>query len=90
MRSAIAVTMAILGVILILGGAAALWASALTRSREDADTAAPISRMDRSVGTLSRLPAPERLIVWGVVLLALAAVAAGAITFSATATAGTG
>jgi len=82
--------MAILGVILILVGVAALWATALTRSREDADTAAPISRVDRGVGALSRLPVPERLIVWGVVLLGLAAVAAGAVTFSITLTAGTG
>jgi hypothetical protein len=36
-----------------------------------------------------RLPGGERLIGWGVLLLALAAVASGAITFSATATAGT-
>jgi hypothetical protein len=36
-----------------------------------------------------RLPTPDRLILWGVVLLGLSAVAAGAITFSATATAGT-
>jgi hypothetical protein len=89
MRSAIAVIMAILGVILVLSGAAALWASALARPRETADAATPITRVDQSVNALSRLPAPDRLITWGVILLALSAVAAGAITFSATATAGT-
>jgi hypothetical protein len=38
---------------------------------------------------MSRLPTPDRLIIWGVVLLALSAVAVGAITFGATATTGT-
>jgi hypothetical protein len=90
MRSAIAVIMAILGVILVLSGAAALWASALARpARDDLDATTQVSRVDRSVSALSRLPAPDRLITWGVILLALSAVAAGAITFSATATAGT-
>ena len=78
--------MAILGVILVLSGAAALWASALVRPTE-AEPAA--TKLDRSLSTVSRLPAPDRLITWGVVLLALSAVAAGAITFSATASAGT-
>jgi hypothetical protein len=90
MRSAIAVIMAILGVILVLSGAAALWASVLVKPASDPDTTAPITRRDRSMSALSRLPAPDRLITWGVILLALSAVAAGAITFSATATAGTG
>ncbi len=89
MRSVIAVIMAILGVILVLGGAAALWASALTRPR-GSEPEEPQSRMDRTVDVMSRLPAPDRLITWGIVLLALSAVAAGAITFSATASAGTG
>ena len=90
MRSAIAVIMAILGVILVLSGAAALWASVLAKPAGDPDTTAPITRRDRSMSALSRLPAPDRLITWGVILLALSAVAAGAITFSVTATAGTG
>jgi hypothetical protein len=89
MRSFIAVIMAVLGVVLVLSGAAALWASALARPRES-DGPTPDRRMDRTVDAMSRLPAPDRLITWGVVLLALSAVAAGAITFSATATAGTG
>lgn len=87
MRSAIAITMAVLGTVLVLSGAAALWAGALIQSRTTADTGS--ARTDRAVQTFSRLPAPDRLITWGVVLLALSAIASGAIQFSATATAGT-
>jgi hypothetical protein len=90
MRSAIAIIMAVLGTILVLSGAAALWASALVRPREPDQAAAPDSRMDLAVGVASRVPGPDRLITWGVVLLALSAFASGAITFSASATAGTG
>jgi hypothetical protein len=87
MRSAVAVIMAILGVVLVLSGAGAFWAVALTRTR--AETAESTTRWGRGIDVAGRLPAPDRLILWGVVLLALSAVAAGAITFSATATAGT-
>jgi hypothetical protein len=85
MRSAIAIIMAVLGTVLVLSGAAALWAVAL--ARPDGAATEP-TRSDRTMGALSRLPSPDRLIVWGVVLLGLSAVAAGAITVSATATAG--
>jgi hypothetical protein len=85
MRSAIAIIMAILGTVLVLSGAAALWASALVKPDALDDSA---GRLVRTVDVVGRLPVPDRLITWGVVLLALSAVAAGAITFSATATAG--
>ncbi len=110
MRSAIAVIMAILGVVLVLSGAAALWASALVKPRaadtpdaprpgttgtsSTGSTPAPgglgltYGRTGRAVDTVSRIPNAERLIIWGVILLALAAVAAGAIQVSASATAG--
>jgi hypothetical protein len=96
MRSAIATIMAILGTVLVLSGAAAFWAMALNRpAAPEVDpitgpTSAPkpASRMDRTVGTLAKVPTPDRLILWGVLLLALSAVAAGAISISATATAG--
>src|SRR5262245_61546879 len=98
MRSAIAIIMAVLGTVLVLSGAAALWASALVKpaaaplgpaSGEAPTVALPAPRrLDRTVNAVGRLPVPDRLITWGVVLLALSAVAAGAITFSATATAG--
>jgi hypothetical protein len=92
MRSVIAAIMAILGVILVLAGGASWWASALARSRSgESVAAAPAggTRLERSLEVAGRLPGADRLIAWGVVLLALSAVAAGAITFSATATAGT-
>ena len=88
MRSAVAVIMAILGVVLVLSGAGAFWAIALTRPRTDASVESS-TRWGRGLDVAGRLPTPDRLILWGVVLLALSAVAAGAITFSATATAGT-
>ena len=85
MRSAIAVIMAVLGVILVLGDTT-LWASALVRQRSV--EAAAGSRFERGLEIASRLLGAERLITWGVVLLALSAIAAGAISFSATATTG--
>jgi hypothetical protein len=96
MRSIVAAIMAILGTVLVLSGAAAFWATALHRTepaREPAERplAPPpetTGRLDQTVGTLARLPRPERLILWGVILLGLSAVAAGAISVSATATAG--
>ena len=84
MRSIVAVIMAILGTVLVLSGAAAFWAAALHRG----EPAGEAGRLNETVDTLSRLPRPERLILWGVVLLGLSAVAAGAISVSATATAG--
>jgi len=101
MRDTIAIIMAILGTVLVLGGAGAMWAAALERARlpETATDPAGAStvgsatargtRLSRSVDAASRLPAPDRLIMWGIVLLALSAVAVGAITFGASATAGT-
>jgi hypothetical protein len=88
MRSAIAIIMAVLGTILVLSGAAALWAVALARPAP-ADASVADTKADRALNAVSRLPAPDRLIIWGVVLLALSAVATGAIQVSATATAGT-
>ena len=84
-RSAIAIIMAVLGTVLVLSGAAALWASALVKPTVEEETA---GRLERTVDVVGKLPVPDRLITWGVVLLALSAVAAGAITISATATAG--
>ena len=90
MRNAIAIIMAVLGTVLIVSGAAALWASVLTRPGSDGpEPARPISRMGRGMGALSQLPTPDRLIVWGVVLLTLSALSAGALSFSVAASAGT-
>jgi hypothetical protein len=89
-RSAIAIIMAVLGTVLVLSGASALWAAALVRPRSATGTpeANPETRAGRAVDAVSRMPSPDRLIMWGVVLLALSAVAAGAVTVSASATAG--
>jgi hypothetical protein len=87
MRSAIAITMAVLGTVLVLSGAAALWASALARPAGEEIVSG--RRIDRTMNAVGKLPAPDRLITWGVVLLALSAIASGAINFSASATAGT-
>jgi hypothetical protein len=90
MRSIVAVIMAILGTVLVLSGAAAFWAVALNRTEPAAEPTpgSGSGRLNQATGTLARLPRPERLILWGVILLGLSAVAAGAISFSATATAG--
>ena len=92
MRGAIVVIMAILGVILVLAGVAALWGSAVGPSRTDGSSPAggPSGRFERGLAVAGRLPTPDVLIKWGVVLLTLSAIAAGAISFSVTASAGTG
>ena len=77
--------------VLVLAGAATLWAGALRRP-DDPQAVRPgqqASAVERGLAVAARLPGGERLIGWGVVLLALAAVASGAITFSATVAAGT-
>ena len=91
MRSAVAIILAILGTLLVLSGAAALWASALTKPQaaDGTDpTVPPPSRTEKTAEALSRVRAPDRLIIWGVVLLALSAVASGAIQIAASASAG--
>jgi hypothetical protein len=97
MRSAIAIIMAILGTVLVLGGAGALWAAAVGRPRTSDDTDGPTgttvpvrSRWQRTVDVAATLPSPERVIFWGVVLLALGAVAAGAISVNVSVSAGGG
>ena len=88
MRAAIVVIMALLGVILVLTGVAALWGSAVSTSRTERTD--ETGRLERGLTVAGRLPAPEALIKWGVVLLTISAIAAGAISFSVTASAGTG
>ena len=91
MRSAIAIITAMLGVVLVLGGAGALWASALTRHGGTYGEPEPtLTRWQRTVDAAAKVPGPERLILWGVVLLTLGAVAAGAITLSVNVSAGNG
>src|SRR5262245_46644467 len=111
--------MAILGTILVLSGAAALWASALNGPRRSDPDPAPATgsgtglspgsgsglgaassagsgsgagsgstRGEKALDRISRVPPPDRLIIWGVVLLALSAGAAGAMPVAASASAG--
>jgi hypothetical protein len=86
MRSAIAIIMAMLGVILVLGGAGALWASAVARPDRPDDPNR--TGWQRTVDVAGKVPRPERLILWGVVLLTLGAVAAGAISLQVNVSAG--
>src|SRR5262245_13638891 len=95
MQNVIAVIAALLGTVLVLSGAGALWGAAQARSRsgEDSRSTAETSttdsdRMRRTLATLGRMDSPERLIAWGVVLLLISVVAGGAITFGITLTAG--
>jgi hypothetical protein len=86
MRSAIAIIMALLGVILVLGGAGALWASVVARPDRPDDPSR--TGWQRTLDAASKVPKPDRLILWGVVLLALGAVAAGAISLQVSVSAG--
>jgi hypothetical protein len=83
MRNWIAGVMTVLGVLLVLGGGAvvALKALAATGGEATVDTSGP-SRSSRFVAAMRRVQASDRLIGWGIVLLLLAAVAGGAISFN--------
>ncbi|TMM32589.1 MAG: hypothetical protein E6F99_27065 [Actinobacteria bacterium] len=85
MRDVIAATIAALGTVLVLGGAAIILRRAWF-NRPPAEEASTSSTPSYTVGDprsrLMRLSPPERLIAWGVVLLVLAAIAAGAIGFT--------
>ena len=93
MRNWIAGSMAVLGVLLVLSGGAIVVARALqpVTPADDGTTAetAPVKATARFVNAIRRMPAADRLIGWGIVLLVLGAVAAGAISFNLGAQAGT-
>lgn len=81
MRNWIAGAIAVLGTLLVLGGAATT-ISRLWFNRPAPDETAPTTPAYGAAGTnrwFARLSPPDRLIVWGIVLLALAAVVTGAI-----------
>ena len=98
MRDSIAVIMAVLGVLLVLAGGTLLVLNALAAgglpTRKAAppavdeptdEIAAPAPKAPvtaRLTEAARRLPSADRLIGWGIVLLVLAAIAAGAITFN--------
>ncbi|MFS8480032.1 MAG: hypothetical protein FWJ93_13945 [Micromonosporaceae bacterium] len=92
MQNVIAGAMAVLGTLLVLSGGAVIVARAMREpSAADAPTVetAPASATKKVVNAMRNMPAADRLIGWGIVLLVLAAVAAGAISFSLGANAGT-
>ena len=93
MRDWIAVIIAVLGVLLVLAGATLILLRALPARPAPAAGPSPdesdISDMSPTVPVGARISgawkeptAADRLIFWGVVLLVLAAIAAGAITFN--------
>src|SRR5205823_1169464 len=79
MRDWVAGAMLVLGILLVLGGAAVVVMNALGPSStpdqpEPTHAATPATGRSRSlVGAVRRLPDGHRLIAWGVVLLVLAA-----------------
>ena len=95
MRNFIAGLLAVLGTLLILAGAGIIAMPALAKrtSTEVGSAADPTlesgggSLLDRGARRLSRIGPAERLILWGMLLLVIAAVAAGAIGFNLNATA---
>lgn len=76
MQEFIAALLAILGTVLVLGGAAGT-----VFSRVAPATADPAVPGNKVIGFLSRVSGTDRLIAWGVLLLLLAAIASGAISF---------
>ena len=88
MRDWIAILAAGLGVLLVLAGAVLIVLQALDDGRPAADAAAPDPDGPAPTPVGKRLinavksPTPaDRLIFWGIILLVLAAIAAGAISF---------
>jgi len=98
MRDWIAGAMLVLGTLLVLAGAAVVVLKAVGNAPDaepepaaDADTVASrrLSPSARVLGAVHRISAADRLIVWGIVLLVIAAIAAGAIGLDLSAKAGT-
>jgi hypothetical protein len=95
MRDWIAVIVAVLGVLLVLAGAVLIVMQALAEGRPS-PAADPAHESTTEVPVIQPTPAPvttrlfsavkspspaDRLIFWGIMLLVLAAIAAGAISF---------
>jgi hypothetical protein len=93
MRNWIAGVMTVLGSLLVLAGGAVVAIRAATPDRDEPEHV-PVSQPAMEVGTVARSPqsrvlgvarrvtAADRLIAWGIVLLVLAAVTTGAISFN--------
>ena len=105
MRDWISVIVAVLGVLLVLAGATLIVMRALPTSAPQAPEPTVTDESPTAeVGVVTPTPAPvrtrlieavkspspaDRLIFWGIILLVLAAIAAGAISFSLGASGGT-
>lgn len=84
MREWIAVLLAVLGALMVLSGATITVVKTVAPAQ--VDETAPGNAI---VKRFRRLNGADRLVLWGVVLLFLAAIAAGAISFNFGAEAGT-
>jgi hypothetical protein len=84
MRDWISALLAVLGSLMVLAGATLTVVKTVTPVH--VDDAAPGNAL---IKRLRRLNGADRLLLWGVVLLLLAAIAAGAISFNFGAEAGT-
>jgi hypothetical protein len=87
MRNWIAGAMTVLGTLLVLGGAGTIilrnwWKPAAPPAEPTTQSTFGATPAKPSRGGFMRLDEPDRLIFWGIVLLLLAAVAAGAIGFN--------
>jgi hypothetical protein len=93
MRDWIAGVMLVLGVLLVLAGATVVVLKALgAQPAPGGEPTAELPRVSpsaRVLGAVRRMPAADRLIGWGLILLVLASIAAGAMSFGLSATAGT-
>jgi hypothetical protein len=94
MRDWIAGAMLVLGTLLVLAGAAVVVLKALGSGPPDEPAVDDggshrLSPSGRVLGAVRRISAADRLIVWGIVLLVIAAIAAGAISLDLSARAGT-
>jgi hypothetical protein len=85
MQNWIAGLLAVLGTLLVLAGGAITATQNLTPAPTTASTAGKPGLLARLRG----LGGADRLLLWGVVLLVLAAIAAGALSFNLGASAGT-
>jgi hypothetical protein len=93
MRNWIAGVMTVLGSLLVLAGGAVVAIRATTPEPEEPERV-PVTQSTMEVGATSRNPssrvvgaarrvnAADRLIAWGILLLVLAAITTGAISFS--------
>jgi hypothetical protein len=81
MRDWIAGAMTVLGTLLVLSGAAIIISRTWFNrpAAEEATTPTPSYGVTERTKSLLRLSPPDRLIGWGILLLVLAAIAAGAI-----------